>query len=265
MSFLPALTNCRGLEELRFGSNPLINAKIPGFVGNLSKSLKIFRASGCNIRGSIPSGIGNLSLLMDAELDDNKLTRSIPTAIGGLKMLQRLYLSNNKLEGSIPSELCHLNKLAFLSLTSNKLSGPIPACLGNLTSLRNLLLGSNMFSSSIPSTLNLLILNLSSNSLSGPLPIDIGNWNILTSMDFSNNYFSSYIPIGVADLKELTRLSLSNNRLTGFREKFLKEDHLETSRLNHIRGMKHCVVHLNFIFQAAKLNTSRIPRQRLNS
>ncbi|KAE8713071.1 Leucine-rich repeat protein kinase family protein [Hibiscus syriacus] len=219
LSFLSSLTNCRGLEVLDFSDNVLISGELPGLVGNLSDSLQRFSASKCNISGSIPSGFGNLSRLIDKKLDGSKLTGLIPTAIGGLKELQSLSLGDNQLEGPIPSELCQLNKLGFLVLSINKMSGPIPACLGNLISLRQLLLGSNMFSSSIPSTLtgltNLLILNLSSNSLTGPLPIDIGNWKVVNIMDLSNNQFSSDIPIGVAELDDLTYFSLSDNRITG--------------------------------------------------
>ncbi|KAL4273559.1 hypothetical protein GQ457_13G004100 [Hibiscus cannabinus] len=240
MSFLSSLTNCRGLETLGFGGNTLIGGKLPSLIGNLSGSLVVFSAYTCNIRGSIPIEIGNLSRLINIDLSRNKLTGTIPPSIGGLEELQSLLLSYNKLEGSIPSELCHLNKLAYLDLTSNKLSGPIPSCLGNLFSLRNLVLGSNMFSSSIPSTLtrlgDLLILNLSSNSLRGPLPIDIGKWKVVTSMDLSNNYFSSDIPTGIADLKDLTQFSLSNNLISGFIPESLGEllslEFLDLSRNN---------------------------------
>ncbi|XP_052485340.1 LRR receptor-like serine/threonine-protein kinase GSO1 [Gossypium raimondii] len=219
MSFLFSLTNCRVLEKFLFDSNPFISGELPRVVGNVSISLEEFSAYSCNIRGSIPNEIGNLSHLISIDLGGNKLIGQIPTTIGGLEELQSLSLEDNKLEGSIPSQLCHLNKLAFLFLTNNQLSGPIPACLGDLTSLRQLGLDSNMFSSSIPSTLTrlnyLLILYLSSNSLSGPLPIDIGKWKVLTSLDLSNNQFSGDIPTGVADLKDLTHFSLSNNRIMG--------------------------------------------------
>ncbi|KAL4272775.1 hypothetical protein GQ457_13G004040 [Hibiscus cannabinus] len=240
MSFLSSLTKCRGLKSLLFDKNPLIDGKLPGLVGNLSDSLVEFSAHGCNINGSIPSEIGNLSHLINIELSNNKLTGSIPTTFGGLKELQSVSLTENKLEGSIPSELCHLNNLAFLYLASNKLSGSIPACLGNLISLRNLLLGSNMLSSSIPSTLtqlkDLLVLDLSSNSLSGPLPIDIGKWKVVTTMDLSSNQFSNDIPTGIAELKDLTYFSLSNNKITGFiPESFgelLSLEYLDLSRNN---------------------------------
>ncbi|KAL4272187.1 hypothetical protein GQ457_13G003150 [Hibiscus cannabinus] len=219
MGFFSSLTNCRDLEDIDFGRNPLVPSTLPGLVGNLSNSLQRFSAARCNIRGSIPSEFGNLSSLIGIKLDENELTGMIPATIGGLKELQSLSLSDNKLEGPIPSELCHLNKLSFLILTNNKLSGTIPTCLGNVVSLRQLLLGSNMFSSSIPSTLTglngLLLLNLSSNSLNGTLPIDIGKWKVVTSMDFSNNQFSGELPNGVVDLMALTYFSSSNNRITG--------------------------------------------------
>ncbi|MBA0549867.1 hypothetical protein Golob_020873, partial [Gossypium lobatum] len=199
MSFLSSLTNCRGLEVLYFGDNPLISGKLPGSIGNLSSSLQKFYGPICNIRGSIPSGFGNLSRLISISLSNNKLTGMIPTTIGGLKELQKISLHHNKLDGPIPSDLCHLKKLAFLFLSSNKLSGPIPACLGGLISLRSLYLDSNMFSSTIPSTLtrisDLLILNLSSNSLSGPVPIDIGKLQgeIPKGGSFGNYSFESFI------------------------------------------------------------------------
>ncbi|XP_052875348.1 receptor kinase-like protein Xa21 [Gossypium arboreum] len=185
MSFLFSLTICRVLENFLFCSNPFISGELPRVVGNLSSSLELFSAYSCNIRGSIPSEIGNLSHLINIELGGNQLKGQIPTTIGGLEELKSLSLDDNKLEGSIPSKLCHLNKLAFLFLTNNKLSGPIPACLGDLT------------------------------SLSGPLSTDIGKWKVLTSLDLSNNQFSGDIPTGVADLKDLTDFSLSNNRIMG--------------------------------------------------
>ncbi|KAK8648481.1 hypothetical protein V6N13_129233 [Hibiscus sabdariffa] len=232
MGFFSSLTNCRDLEDIDFGRNPLVPITLPGLVGNLSNSLQRFSAARCNIRGSIPSEFGNLSSLIGIKLDENELTGMIPATIGGLKELQSLSLSDNKLEGPIPSELCHLNKLSFLILTNNKLSGTIPTCLGNVVSLRQLLLGSNMFSSSIPSTLTglngLLLLNLSSNSLNGTLPIDIGKWKVVTN----------------------------------YKEKFLMEDHSETTQWNHFRGMEHCVVQLNFVFQAAKTKPQRNSKAR---
>ncbi|PPR88688.1 hypothetical protein GOBAR_AA31998 [Gossypium barbadense] len=152
------------LENFLFCSNPFISGELPRVVGNLSSSLELFSAYSCNIRGSIPSEIGNLSHLINIELGGNQLIGQIPTTIGGLEELKSLSLDDNKLEGSIPSKLCHLNKLAFLFLTNNKLSGPIPACLGDiptgvadLKDLTDFSLSNNRIMGSIPESFDELL------------------------------------------------------------------------------------------------------------
>ncbi|XWS10906.1 hypothetical protein CRYUN_Cryun38cG0038500 [Craigia yunnanensis] len=217
LSFLTSLANCKHLRFLEFDTNPLISGKLPVSIGNLT--VQEFVASGCNIKGSIPGEIGNLSNLINLDLDNNEFIGSIPTTIGRLRNLQSLSLQGNKLEGSLPTELCHLKSLGFLYFTGNKLAGPIPACLGDLVSLRYLFLGSNKFANSIPSTLTRLIdilqINLSSNYLTGSLPIDIRKWKVITSIDFSQNQLSGEISRNIGDLEDLTYLSLSGNSLQG--------------------------------------------------
>ncbi|MBA0849441.1 hypothetical protein Goshw_016095 [Gossypium schwendimanii] len=243
LSFLSSLTSCKSLEVLIFDDNPLINGELPVSVGNLSASLTLFYASHCNIKGSIPGEIGNLSKLFWLGLDHNDFTGTIPATLGRLRELQDVDLGSNKLEGSIPSELCHLERLAYLTLTDNKLFGPIPECLGHMVSLRNLFLGSNSFTS-IPSTLSrldgILFLELSSNSLNGSLPTDIGNWKSVTNLNLSDNQFSGAIPSSIADLMHLTRLSLSGNMLQGSIpasfDELISLEYLDLSR-NNLSGM----------------------------
>ncbi|XVE53072.1 hypothetical protein DITRI_Ditri02bG0175100 [Diplodiscus trichospermus] len=243
LSFLSSLTNCKELENLVFDGNPLISGELPVSIGNLSASLTLFYASHCNIKGKIPSEIGNMSKLYWLGLDHNDFTGTIPTAMGRLTELQDVDLGGNKLEGSIPFELCNLQKLAYLTFTGNKLSGPIPACLGDVVSLRNLFLGSNNFTS-VPSTLTrlngILFLELSSNSLSGSLPIDIGKWKSVTNLNLSDNQFSGTIPSSIADLRDLTHLSLSGNMLQGSIPQSFDElvslEYLDLSR-NNISGV----------------------------
>ncbi|KAE8680083.1 putative Leucine-rich repeat protein kinase family protein [Hibiscus syriacus] len=218
-SFISSLTNCRFLKNIYIDENPLVNTNLPASIGNLSVSLDVFSASGCNINGSIPKEIGNLTALLSLNLDNNELMGTIPTTVGRLRELQSLSLQDNDLDGSIPVDICHLERFSYLILTNNDLSGSIPACLGNITSLRDLFLSSNRFTGSIPLTLtrleDIMHLNLSSNSLSGPLPENIGKWQVVIDMDLSGNQLYGDIPVGIGDLIGITHLSLSSNKLQG--------------------------------------------------
>ncbi|ESR49589.1 hypothetical protein CICLE_v10030602mg [Citrus x clementina] len=217
LSFLSSLSNCKYLEYFGFYNNPL-GGILPRAIGNLSQSMEDFQMHNCNISGSIPEEISNLTNLIAIYLGRNKLNGSIPIALGKLKKLQLLSLEDNQLEGSIPDNLCGLAALFQLDLGGNKLCGFIPACSGNLTNLRKLYLGSNQLTS-IPSTLwnlkDILHLNLSSNSFTGPLPLKIGNFNVLIQLDLSMNNFSGVIPTKIGGLKDLQYLFLEYNRLQG--------------------------------------------------
>ncbi|GAY59881.1 hypothetical protein CUMW_197840 [Citrus unshiu] len=219
LSFLSSLTNCKYLEFIDLSSNSIDGILSRKSVGNLSHSLKIFDMSDCNVSGSIPEEIGNLTNLIGFYLGGNNLNGSIPITLGKLQKLQVLYFPDNKLEGSIPDEVCRLAKVYQLDLSNNKLSGSIPACFGDLASLRNLSLASNELISVIPSTFwnlkDILYLNLSSNSLTGPLPLEIGNLKVLVKIDFSMNNFSGVIPNAIGGIKDLQFLFLEYNILQG--------------------------------------------------
>ncbi|KAL8037785.1 hypothetical protein ABFX02_11G060500 [Erythranthe guttata] len=218
LSFISSLTNCRSLNRLAFGDNPL-DGVIPPSVGNLSSSLRMLHASNCKIKGVFPTEIGNLSNLVIVSLGGNELSGNIPITVGYLHKLQGLYLSRNNIRGSITEGLCDLQSLFELYLSRNELSGRIPECLGNLTSLRSLVLHSNMLTSSIPSSVwrnkDLLELDLSSNFLSGSLPPEIGNLVKATLIDLTMNRLSNSIPTTVGNLISLTDLSFAHNGLEG--------------------------------------------------
>ncbi|KAL7154559.1 hypothetical protein ABFS83_03G009500 [Erythranthe nasuta] len=218
MSFITSLTSCQYLQVLDISFNPL-NGFFPSSIGNLSTSLRIFRAFNSSIHGVIPPGIGNLSSLQYAHLSENKFIGSIPQTIGNLKQLQRLYLDENRLQGYISTDICETSKLGDLDLRGNSLIGPIPECLGELKSLRYLYLASNNLNSTIPTNLwnlvDILALNLSSNNLSGQISSQIGRFKSINQVDLSSNRFSGDIPISIDGCQSLETLSLSNNMFQG--------------------------------------------------
>ncbi|XP_068328514.1 probable LRR receptor-like serine/threonine-protein kinase At3g47570 [Pyrus communis] len=219
VNILSCFGNLRNLRVFILGRNPL-NTNLPISSWNLSTSLQQLTLDHCNLKGSIPIEIGNLSSLISLNLASNQLSGLIPTSIGRLGSLQGLYLVDNKLQGYIPDDLCQLNKLAVLYLSQNQLSGFIPSCLGNLSAnLRILSLASNSLTSTLPSTLweleQVWFFNLSSNLLNGSLSQDIGKLKVVSYMDLSSNNLFGVIPSSVGDLLDLTSLSLADNNCEG--------------------------------------------------
>ncbi|KAL3535352.1 hypothetical protein ACH5RR_003813 [Cinchona calisaya] len=218
LGFLSSLVECRMLQFIVLGNNPL-RGTLPDSIGNLSSSIEMFNMENGHINGHVPKGVGNMSSMISLILNGNNLMGSIPQEVGQLKKLQRLYLSKNKLQGQIPEEVCELSDLGEIILSENQLSKMIPYCIGNLSRLQKLQLDSNGLTSSLPPTLwemkNLILLNAAQNSLQGELPPDIGKLESLDGLNLSSNKFFGIIPDTVCNLRSLRYLSLSNNSFQG--------------------------------------------------
>ena len=96
-----------------------------------------------DLKGTIPTEIGNLQALEKLSLAFNDLTGTIPTEIGNLQALEGLDLDSNDLTGTIPTEIGNLQSLEGLDLHFNKLFGTIPTEIGNLQALEKLNLDYN--------------------------------------------------------------------------------------------------------------------------
>jgi len=157
--------------------------------------------------------------ILEIDLGNNALSGSIPTELGDLTILENLALGSNQLSGSIPDEIGNLTNLLYLTLSNNQLSGSIPDEIGNLTKLSKLIISSTYLSGAIPTQLggltNLQILNLSDNQLSGSIPDEIGNLTKLRYLSLSNNQLSGSIPDEIGNLVSLQSLYLNSNQLSG--------------------------------------------------
>ncbi|XVE50572.1 hypothetical protein DITRI_Ditri01bG0173500 [Diplodiscus trichospermus] len=134
-------------------------------IGNLI-SLKHLDLQGCQISGSIPMALGNLSHLIylgtemelakvfnkltSIDLSNNKFQGEIPKVIGKLSSLKGLKLSRNNLNGCIPTSIGNLINLEWLDFSSNKLLGTIPERLTNLTYLSVFNVSGNELHGQIP-------------------------------------------------------------------------------------------------------------------
>ncbi|XP_060671992.1 receptor kinase-like protein Xa21 [Ziziphus jujuba] len=217
LQFLTGLTQCRRLRLLSISGNPMKGA-LPGSIGNFSNSLQKFYAAESQIQGNLPYQIGNISGLLDLQLQNNNLSGTIPSSFGNLHKLQQLYLQDNRIVGNLSHEVCPLTSLGYLDLGLNSLSGPIPSCIGNLTGITSISLSSNAFTSipqNIWSLSNAWFINFSDNSVTGYLPAEIGNLVNLQILDLSKNQLSASIPGILSKLKMLQQLNLSDNAFQG--------------------------------------------------
>jgi hypothetical protein len=77
-----------------------------------------------NLRGTIPSSIGQLSYLVTLYLHNNQLSGTIPSTISQLSSLYYLYLHFNQLTGEVPSSLCQQVNYYFLFQNNQLLCYP---------------------------------------------------------------------------------------------------------------------------------------------
>jgi len=99
--------------------------------------------SPASVLDSVACNSTRLDNIIRINASSQELRGEIPSVIGELSTLQSLDLSNNNLEGAIPSSLGKLLSLRQLYLNFNALSGEIPAALGQCTALENLFLSRN--------------------------------------------------------------------------------------------------------------------------
>ena len=198
------------VTDIYLHSNNL-RGELPSEIGNLT-SLKSLNLGDNSLSGAIPAEIWKLTDLEVLYLRLNSLTGAIPTEIGNLTRLEGLILDNNSLSGAIPAETGNLTNLERLSLFNNSLTGAIPAEIGKLTNLRLLSLGSN-FTGSIPAEIwkltRLELLSLGGN-LSGAIPAEIGNLTNLELLSLGGN-LSGAIPTEIGKLTRLRWLWLDGN------------------------------------------------------
>ncbi|KAL0701459.1 hypothetical protein Bca4012_057581 [Brassica carinata] len=171
----------------------------------------------CDLKGVIPSSLGNLSSLTLVDLSFNNLIGQIPVSLEKLSRLTFVDLSFNNLVGKIPLSIGNLSRLTLINLSYNELVGEIPAVIGNLNHLRNLSLKYNHHTGVIPSSLgnlsHLIKLDLSINHLVGDVPASIGNIHKLRVIRLDNNSLSGKFPILSASFTKLFLFSLSYNNL----------------------------------------------------
>ncbi|CAN6569128.1 unnamed protein product [Malus baccata var. baccata] len=214
-SFLQHAWNLSSLNV----SNNHFTGQIPSSICLRSTSLRVLDFSHNNFSGPIPPGLGNCSKLEVFRAGDNTLSGSLPADIYNAQALQEISLSTNRLVGPISENVGKLSKLKLMRLHYNNLQGHLPPSLMNCTNLVEINLGFNFFSGNISvldfsKLTELSKLDCISNNLTGTLPISLYSCKFLKALRLSSNDFEGQIQPEILQLKNLTFLSLSDNRLT---------------------------------------------------
>ena len=185
-------------------------------LGGASRRVTRLALPGKGLGGTVPSQLGELSMLTDLNLRTNGLSGQIPAELGDLSSLVRLNLHTNQLTGPIP-DLGGLTGLEEMYLARNMLTGPVPAWLNGMTEMRELWLWGNELSGTIPDLsgmTSLEKLKLAANNLEGGVPGASALPANLRWLIIQENPLGGTIP----DLSGMTRLAvlwLHTNGLTG--------------------------------------------------
>ena len=195
------------LHNNRLGEeNPNFNTDLPSDLGDLVLLEELTLNN--NKLTSLPASIGNLNLIKILPLQNNKLI-SLPSTIGGLSSLEELRLSAYNSSGneltSLPSEIGNLSNLKLLYVGDNSLTG-LPDEIGNLSNLEDLYIGENRTYN--PST-GEYTYTLTT------LPSTINNLTSLKTFRANNNHITG--DVDLSNLLALTHIEFYENRITGLK------------------------------------------------
>ncbi|CAM0908946.1 unnamed protein product [Alopecurus aequalis] len=220
----PSLANITSLTMISCGSNH-IKGNIPGRFARLS-SLQYLYVGDNQLTGWFPQAILNISTLLDLSLTLNRISGEVPQNLcTALPNLESLLLDINFFQGYIPSSFGNASSLNEIDLSNNNFTGLVPP-IGKLTKLSYLNLESNQlqahsredweFLDSLGNCTELLDFSISWNLLSGNVPSSLGNLSYkLQRLHLAENQLSGDFPSGIANLRNLTVVSLGWNQFTG--------------------------------------------------
>ena len=158
---------------------------------------------GNNLVGTIPNEISALSTLKVLDLSENALSSNIPSKLVRLSNLELLKLGHNHLAGDFPMGFTVLTNLKVFNITNNDIHGYLEPRRGFVVS--------NPF----PLWHALEVLDISNNDLQGLVPGQLRGLISLREFHFGHNRFSGYLPPHFGDLRQLSVIDGSHNKITG--------------------------------------------------
>ncbi|KAK3264720.1 hypothetical protein CYMTET_26558 [Cymbomonas tetramitiformis] len=131
-----------------------------------------------HLTGTLPTELGELTVMTEMRLQHNHLTGTLPTEMGKLTAMNALQLSDIRLTGTLPTELGELTAMTEMQLQHNRLTGTLPTELGELTAMNEIQLQHNRLTGTLPTELGELTamneISVSANpELCGEVPADV--------------------------------------------------------------------------------------------
>jgi len=209
-------------ESAPLGNN--LVGTIPSELGQLSLLSSITLVggifSGGKLRGTIPSELGLLTNLKSVYIQAHRLTGTIPEELTQNKTnLEMFAITRNRLIGTLPTNLVDSPKLQNLQFHGNRMNGTIPELYGQFTRLDNLELNQNQFTGTIPNKfydLPLLVqLSLNNNDLRGSISTHISQLTDIRIIEMGDNQLTGTIPSTLYTMPNLAVVRIAGNELTG--------------------------------------------------
>ncbi|KAM0908751.1 hypothetical protein ACQ4PT_015238 [Festuca glaucescens] len=220
--------NLTVLEELDLSENPLNSLAAPNWFWDVI-SLKSLNLAACELSGTFPDELGNLTLLETFDISFNNMEGMMPGTLQNMCNLISLDLSANNISADIREVIdmipsCSWKNLQELKLVRANISGTALQFVSNLSSLS--------------------MLEISGNQLSGSVPMEIGMLTNLSYINLSNNNLSGSLPTEIGMLTKLTDLRLGQNNLSGA----ISEDHF--AGLVNLKNIVMCPNNLEFVIDS---------------
>ncbi|KAL6626808.1 hypothetical protein ACP70R_030534 [Stipagrostis hirtigluma subsp. patula] len=185
-----------------------INNRFSSVPSNFSSHLSevtVFKVSGNNLSGKIPSSFCGGTSIQHLDLSYNDFNGSIPSCLmENVIGLQSLYLKENRLNGEFPDNIKEGCSIAALDFSGNLIKGQLPRSLLACRKLEVLNVGNNQISDSFPCWMSVLhglqVLVLRSNQFFGQVMPSLGEnksncaFPNARIVDISSNNFSGVLP-----------------------------------------------------------------------
>lgn len=211
----PTIFDMKNLKVLDMEDNGI--HMIPTEINTSTKLEELYLSH--NKITSIPDVFFELTDLKAFFIFDNWIASTVPSKIGQLTLLEELNLDMNYFTGQLPDDLYLLSNLKKLSLFGNMIAGQLSPKLSRMSSLNVLDLSQNYLSGELPTEIGLLKniteLHLTKNFISGQLPRELSKLTSLTVLDISMNHLNSTIMSEIGALDNLIALRLDNNYRLG--------------------------------------------------